>query len=80
MNLLVLISFANVTGKHLCWSLFLMKLQTSRPETLLKRAPFKRDYDTVVFFCEICEIFKTPILKDTCEWLPLYFKCTTAYQ
>ena len=25
------------TGKHLCWRFFLIKLQTLRPETLLKR-------------------------------------------
>ena len=33
----VLRNFANFTGKHLCWSLFLVKLQTFRPATLLKR-------------------------------------------
>ena len=35
--------YANFTGKHLC-CLFLMKLQVSRPTTLLKR-----DSDTGVF-------------------------------
>ena len=34
----VLNNFAIFTGKHLCWSLFLMKLQ-ARPATLLKRDP-----------------------------------------
>ena len=29
--------FAIFTGKHLCWSLFLINLQTLRPSTLLKR-------------------------------------------
>ena len=29
-------NFANVTRKHLCWSLFLIKLQVCRPTTLLK--------------------------------------------
>ena len=29
-------NFAIFTGKHLCWSLFLIKLQASRPETLLE--------------------------------------------
>ena len=33
----VLKNFANLTGKHLCWNLFLIKLQVSRPATLLKR-------------------------------------------
>ena len=30
-------TFALITGKHLCWSLFLIVLQTFRPTTLLKR-------------------------------------------
>ena len=33
----VLKNFAVFTGKHLCWSLFLKKLQAWRPATLLKR-------------------------------------------
>ena len=33
----VLKSFAIFTGKHLCWSLFLIKLHAFRPATLLKR-------------------------------------------
>ena len=33
----VLKNFAIFTEKHLCWSLFLIKLQASRPATLLKR-------------------------------------------
>ena len=40
----VLKNFLIFTGKHLCWNLFLIKLQTLRPETLLKR-----DLDTGVF-------------------------------
>ena len=45
----VLKGFANFTGKQLCWSFFLKKLQALRPATLLKtdsktgaRAPFYR--------------------------------------
>ena len=30
-------NFANFKGKHLCWSLFLIKLQAPRPTILLKR-------------------------------------------
>ena len=41
----VLNSFAIFTGKHLCWSLFLIKLQAFR-------------LPTQVSFCEYCEIFK----------------------
>ena len=33
----VLRTFANFTGKHLCWSLLLLELQTFSPTTLLKR-------------------------------------------
>ena len=33
----VLKNFAIFTGKHLCWSLFLTKLQAFRLATLLKR-------------------------------------------
>ena len=33
----VLKNFAHFTGKHLCWSLFLIQLQVFRPATLLKR-------------------------------------------
>ena len=33
----VLNFFANFTGKHLCWSLFLIKLQAFSPVHLLKR-------------------------------------------
>ena len=40
----VLKNFGNFTGKQLCWSLFLIKLQSWRPETL-----FKRDSNTGVF-------------------------------
>ena len=29
------------TGKHLCWSLFLMRFQALRPATLLKSDPSK---------------------------------------
>ena len=45
--------FANFTGKHLRWSLFLIKRQDFWLATLLKR-----DSNTVVFPCEHLEIFK----------------------
>ena len=48
----VLKNFANFTGKHLCWSLFLIKLQVFQVCSFIKKSP------TQVFFCEICEIFK----------------------
>ena len=45
-------NFANFTGKHLCWILFLIQLQAVRPATVLKRDSGQ------VFSCEICKIFK----------------------
>ena len=48
---------ANFTGKNLCWSLFLKKLQAFR-QTYQKEIP------TQVFFCEICEIFKNTYFED----------------
>ena len=37
MKTAALENFAIFTGKHLCWSLLLIKLQAFRPEILLKR-------------------------------------------
>ena len=34
------LSFANFTGKHLCWSLLFTKLQAFRIATLLKKDPY----------------------------------------
>ena len=45
----VLKNFANFKGKHLCWSLFLIKL--------------KRDCNTDTF-CEICEVFKNTYFEE----------------
>ena len=53
------------TGKHLCWSLFLIKLQASRLATLLKR-----DSDTGIFLW-ILQTLRTLISKNTCERLLL---------
>ena len=55
----VLKKFAIFTGKHLCWCLFLIKLQVWRPETLLTK-----DSNTG-FSCEYCEIFKNSFLYRT---------------
>ena len=52
----VLRNFTKFSGKHLCLSFFLIKLQASglRPATLLKM----RDSGTGVFF-EFCEFLRT---------------------
>ena len=53
----VLKNFAKFIGKHLCWSLFLINLQTYKPATLLEKTP------TQVLSCECCEIFKNIYIK-----------------
>ena len=61
----VLKTFAIFTGKHLCWNLFLIKMQAFRGPALLKR-----DSNTG-FFGNIEKCLRTPILKNNCERLPL---------
>ena len=56
--------FAIFTGKYLCWSLFLIKLQALKPPTLLKR-----DCNIGVAV-NIAKFLRTPILKNICERLP----------
>ena len=51
----VLKNFANFTGEHLCWSLFLTKFFTD----FIKNTP------TQVFSCEICKIFKITFFHRT---------------
>ena len=50
--------FPIFTGKHLCWNLFLIKLQPSGLQLYSKEAP------TQVFFCEYCEIFKNSYFEE----------------
>ena len=45
-------NFAYFTGRQLCWSLLIIKLQTLRPST------------QVLFSCEICEIFKETYFEE----------------
>ena len=54
---------ANFTGKHRCWSLFLIKLQAFRPANLLKV-----DSNTC-FPVKFATYLRTPILKNICEQL-----------
>ena len=51
----------------LFWSLFLIKLLAFGSANLLKKTP------TQVFFCEICEFLRIPILISICERLLPYF-------
>ena len=48
----VLKNFAIFTWKHLCWSLFFIKLQAVRAATLLKSG------SNTMFSCEYCEIIR----------------------
>ena len=48
----VLESFEIFTGKHLCWSLFLIKLHAQKGCNFIKKRPQH------MFSCEYCEIFK----------------------
>ena len=50
----VLNNFAIFTGKHLCWSLFMIKLKAWRPTTILKRDP-----KTGVFLWKLFRTFFT---------------------
>ena len=75
----VLKNLANFTGKYLCWSLFLIKLQTW--------SFIKKDSTTGVFlwhlrnflrnFLNFFIFFLTPILKNICERLLLSFVIIT---
>ena len=58
----VLKDSANFTEKHLCWSLFLIKLQAS---TLIKRLQHR------CFPVKFEKFLRTPILKNICERLLL---------
>ena len=49
-------NFVNLTGKQLCWSLFLIKLQTRRM--------YWQETPTQVFSCEICKIFNNTYFKE----------------
>ena len=55
----ILGNFAVFTGKHLCWSLFFIKLQTFNPWTLLKK-------ELTQVFSFSCSCSETSILKNIC--------------
>ena len=54
-------NFANFTGKHLCWSLFLVKFLTN----FIKGTP------TQVFSCEIWKNYKNTFSTEHLQWLLL---------
>ena len=59
--------FLNARKKHLCSSLFLIKLRPWRPAFLLKK----------LFSCEYCKIFKNSLLVET--FCSLYFYVMIAF-
>ena len=50
-------SFQNFTGKHSCWSLFLISLQDEGLQLYFKKAPAQ------VFFFEVCKIFRNTLFN-----------------
>ena len=59
-------NFPIFTGKHLCCSLFLIKMQVWRPAFLIKS-----DSSTGFLSVNIGKVLRTTILKKICEWLLL---------
>ena len=63
----VLKNFAMFTGKNLCWSLFLIKLQAWKPAIL-----FKRDSKIGIFLWNLEKFFlRTPFFTEHIRWLLL---------
>ena len=69
----ILRKFMSFTGKHLCWSLFLIELQTFRPSALLRRG------SNTDVFVEFTKILRTPNLKNICESLQASFPWTAFF-
>ena len=66
--MVVLKKFAILTGKQLCWSPFLIKIQAFKPGTLLKRDPNTGDSS------EYCEIFKNTYFEEHLRTAPSEIK------
>ena len=64
----VLRNFAKFTGKHLCQSLFLIKLQASRPPTLSKKRLWHR-----CFPVNFAKFLRSPFYIEHLWWLLLWF-------
>ena len=64
----VLKNFAIFTGKHMCWNLFLIKLQAIRLTSLLKR-----DSNIRYFPVNIVKFLRAPIFENVRERLLLYY-------
>ena len=60
----VLKNFTNFTGNHLCWGLYLIKLQAWRPASSLKKRLQHR--------CFPVKFLRAPVMKNICERLLLF--------
>ena len=70
-------NFANFTGKHLFWDLFLIKLQAFRTATSLKETQglqlFKKKLQHRCFPVKFARFLRAPILKNIYKRLLLHF-------
>ena len=67
-KIVVLKNFAIFAGKHLCCSLFLIKVAAALKSVFIKK---RRDSKTGVFF-EYCKILKNSFFVEHVWWLFLY--------
>ena len=61
------VALKNFLTKHLCWSLFLIKIQVYSPANLLKRLS-----NTGVLLIVIAKFLRTAILRNICEQFLLW--------
>ena len=66
-------SFANFTGKHLCWSLFLKNLQAEGLQLHKKRLRY------VCFPVKLAKFLRTPFLTEHLQWLLLHLQWLRLY-
>ena len=64
----ILKSFSKFTGKHLCWSPFLIKLQAFRPVFFLKK-----ETPAQVLSYEFCEIFKNAYFTEHLRKIVIFY-------
>ena len=52
---------ANITGKHLCWHVFLINFQASNLQSVIL---IKKETPALVFCCEFCESLKNTFFTE----------------
>ena len=60
-------NFATFTEKHLCWNLFVIKLQTFRPYDILKNTCFEKYFQTAAFVPHLFIISLTEMTWSSCS-------------